>query len=386
MKKETKFTICILAIAFAFGLNITGIMPVLDQIAKKYSNYSTSVIQLMQTLPYGLLMLASLMAGWLTTRLTKKKIVAAGLIIIGICGVIPFFADSFYALMLTRLLIGYGFGMVGPMVTAIIAETMEPEHRAKYLGLHVVGMGIGAMAGNMLGAFLSARGLQYFYLIYLIPFISLLIVHFLLEETPVNAKVKAKDMKLNSMVYIISIASFLHTMLINAYSTNISMYISQNLSHNSGFSGIATSVNAACAMLVGISFPRISGFLKRKTLPFAFFAAAVGYGVLFVIPGAAGIILASGLCGVSLSCFTAMGSYLVSIYAEPEAVAKASGVFSIVGSIGGLVAPVCMGTAASAVGGNTPLHQFYIAFIGMLLMGILLGIGAKKRIGEAQQI
>jgi len=382
MKKETRLTIGILAIAFSFGLNITGIIPVLGMISEKYTQYSTGVIQLMQTLPYALLMLGALMVGWLTTKFSKKKIVLAGLAIIGICGVIPFFLEQFMALLITRLLIGYGFGIVGPMVAAIIAETMEPENRTKYLGLHVVGMGTGAMVCNILGANLAKNGLHYFYLVYLAAFISIVIVMSTLEETPPASGIKATDMKLDTMVYVLAFVSFLHTMFINVYSTNISMYLSQNMRENTGAAGAATAVNAALAMLVGIFFSQISGILKRATLPFSFFAAAIGYAVLLLLPSMPGVLLASALCGVSLSCFTAMGSYLVTIYAKPEAVAKASGLFSVIGSIGGLIAPVSMGSAAAVIGANTPMHQFAIAFSGMLIMGVLMIILAGIRFGE----
>ena len=44
---------------------------------------------------------------------------------------------------------------------------------------------------------------------------------------------------------------------------------------------------------------------------------------------------------------------------------ETSGIFSIVGGVGGLIAPVFMGKIASAVWHeNTPENQFTIAFLG----------------------
>ena len=55
-----------------------------------------------------------------------------------------------------------------------------------------------------------------------------------------------------------------------------------------------------------------------------------------------------------------------------EAVAKASGVFSIIGGIGGLIAPIFMGNVAKIVlGENTAGNQFVIAFFGMLIFGVI---------------
>ena len=90
MNRSIKVGISIFAIAMAFGLNITGIVPVLNLVRERYSDQSTSVVQLMQTLPYAFLMVGSLIIGWLTTRMTKKNIALLAAAVIGVCGTLPF--------------------------------------------------------------------------------------------------------------------------------------------------------------------------------------------------------------------------------------------------------------------------------------------------------
>lgn len=372
MLKNKKVAVSIFLIAFAFGLNIVGISPVLAVINTKYQNYGTSAIQLLQTIPYLLLMVGSLMIGWLTTKITKKKIALIGLAIIGICGVLPFFSESFAVLVISRVLIGFGFGITSPMNTAIAAEMIPEEDRAAYMGLHVVGMGIGTMVGSMLGGVLAGISYKNYYLIYLVPFIAMVGVQLLLAETPAVKTEKAVGMKMNSTVYIISFASFVHTLFINAYSTNIGIYIADHISDNASLAGMVTAVNAAFALLTGMFFSKISAKLKSFTLPFSILIAAVGYGLVLTVNGMAGVLIVSALCGVSLSCFMAIGSYLISISVEPEAVAKASGVFAVIGGIGGLIAPIFMGNTAKLVlGENTASNQFIIAFFGMLIFGVI---------------
>lgn len=372
MLKNKKVAVSIFLIAFAFGLNIVGISPVLAVINTKYQSYGTSAVQLLQTIPYLLLMVGSLMIGWLTTKITKKKIALIGLAIIGVCGVLPFFSESFAVLVISRVLIGFGFGITSPMNTAIAAEMIPEEDRAAYMGLHVVGMGIGTMVGSMLGGVLAGMSYRNYYLIYLVPFIAMVGVQLLLAETPAVKAEKATGMKMNSTVYIISFASFAHTLFINAYSTNIGIYIADHISDNASLAGMVTAVNAAFALLTGMFFSKISAKLKSFTLPFSILIAAVGYGLVLTVKGMAGVLIVSALCGVSLSCFMAIGSYLISISVEPEAVAKASGVFAVIGGIGGLIAPIFMGNAATLVlGENTASNQFIIAFFGMLIFGII---------------
>lgn len=100
---KKKVAVSIFFTAFAFGLNIVGISPVLGIINEKYQQYGTSAIQLLQTIQYMLIMVGSLMIGWLTTKISKKKIVLAGLAIIGICGLMPFFSDNFWVLVVSKI-------------------------------------------------------------------------------------------------------------------------------------------------------------------------------------------------------------------------------------------------------------------------------------------
>lgn len=369
--QNIKIALSVFLTAFAFGLNITGISPVLGILNTKYQEYGTSMVQMLQTLPYLLIIVGSLTIGWMTTQISKKKIIMLGLFIIGVCGVLPFFTDNFLLLFLSRLIIGFGFGVTGPLNTAVVTDFIEPEHRAGFMGLHVVGMGVGAMLGNLVGGMLAGMGYSYFYLVYLIAFFSALGVAITLKETPPLKGEKVSDMKMTRIVWLLSLTSFVHTLFINAYSTNIGIYLAENLTSDTGTVGVVTALNSALALICGVTFSKISGLFKKYTLPLSILAAALGYGILLLVPEMIGVYIASALCGVSLSCFMAMASYLLSISVKKDAVAKASGIFSIVGGIGGLIAPIFMGSLSSTIWhSNTPEHQFTIAFVGMLIMGV----------------
>ena len=386
MKKEAKIAVCVFFIALAFGFSITGIMPVLGLVQLKYSSQSTSMVQLLQTLSYALLAVSSLMLGWLTARFSNKQLALFATLVIGICGVAPFCSESFALLFLSRLLIGFGFGVVGPINSAIITDFIPAERRAKYFGLNVIGRGIGAMAGNLLGGLLAKMGLRYFYLIYLLAIVSFFVVLVLLPDHRVEGTVEKSDQKLNSMVFIISGLAFLHTLFINTYMTNISMYIAQTITEDPGVSGAATAIMSVAQLLMGLSFYKAINTLKRGTLPFTLFVAAAGFASVLFIPGIAGAFISSFFCGLSLSCFNAMGAYLMSVIVKPQAVAKACGMFSIIGGVGGLISPIVIsGLAKGITGSNAPVGQFWVALFGMLVVGVAITLVVKFHIGEVEE-
>lgn len=370
-KAKLKVTLSVFFIALAFGLNITGITPVLGVLSERYAQMGTSTVQLMQTLPYALLMVGSLLIGFLTTKFTKKRLVLSGMVLIGICGIAPFFSGSFVLLFVSRLLIGFGFGIVGPLNTAIIADFFDEDHRAGLLGLHVVGMGIGTMLGNLIGGVLSGGGYRRFFLVYLLAFVSMLVVFFCLEERPVAVSENGGSMRLNRRVYLISLTSFVHTLCINVYSTNVAIYVLKYITDNTAVTGVITTVNAAFALLVGAMFGKVAAVFKKYTLGFAILAAAAGYASMLWLPGVAAVYVGSALCGVSLSCFNARGSYLISVSVDNNTVAKASGMFAVIGGIGGLISPVLLGAVSSGIWGRIRRWgSFGLRFLGCLCSGL----------------
>ena len=381
-KNALKVAISVFLIAFAFGLNITGIAPILGILGDKYSAHGTSAVQLLQTLPYILLMGGSLMIGRLAELFSKRKLAIVGLFLIGFFGILPIIYESYWLLLIARVFIGLGFGLTSPLNTAIIAEFFPPEKRAGFLGLHVVGMGVGCMAGNVAGGILAGVFYQLFYLVYAIAFISMIGVALLLPDKKPEKKESAdKTAKLNSTVYALSLASFIHTLFITAYSTNISMYIMGDLNGTTSMTGLATTVNAAFALIVGASFAKISGALKEATLFTSIIIAAIGYGAMVLAGGMIGVFICSAAVGASLSCFMAQCSYLISVSVEKDAVAAASGVFSVIGGIGGLLSPVILGWLTNAMPkGNTPLDQFLVSAAGMLVLSMIVIVSRLKMV------
>jgi MFS family permease len=371
--KRTAFTVFI--IAYSLGLNVMGISPILGVLNQNFASLPASAVQILQTIPYALLMAASLFIGRLTLVISKKRLVLAGLLLIGICGVLPFFNNGYIFLLITRILIGFGFGLVSPLNTAIISDFIKAENRPAYMGLHVAGMGIGALSGNLLGGIIAGIHYRYFYLVYAAAFLSAIGVSFFLLETPPQRNVEHSRLKMNEKVYFVSLMSFAHTLFITTFSTNIGIFILETMEENTALAGTVMAVNAAFALLVGFTFSFITKIFGKWTLAAAFMFGVLGFGMLLWMPGMIGIFSGGALCGVSLSCFMARGTYQISTAVKQEAVPKAGGIFAVIGGIGGLLSPVILGSiTALFFKNNSAVSQFAISFTGMAVLLVVLVI------------
>lgn len=387
---EKKVLVCVLLSAFAYGLQIVGIMPVMGLLTEQYTGYSADAIRFLQTVPYFLTIVGALLVGKLSNRYGEKKLLTAGLMSIGITGVLPFFTSVYPIVLLSRMLSGFGFGIASPVITSVIARFIEPARRATYTGMIVVGMGLGAMIENIAGGILAGISARTFFLIYLIAVAAAIGDWIILPETePVAAVMTEKKSVKESwnygmMIWMLCMASFMHTLFINAYNTNISIYILENITRSTSVTGTVTALNSAFALLTGLLFGRILNKLGKLTLPISILSAAAGYAVIMFIPGLAGAYIGSALCGVSLSSFMACCSFLISVTVSQDKVAGAGGLFSIFGSAGGFIAPFVLSFIATLLGGNTARNQFVAGMLGMLVLAVIMYFVVTK--GKAEEI
>lgn len=384
-KSLNKIKISVFTIAFVLGLNIAGIAPILGVLNEQFTQ-GTSGIQLLQTISQVLVMAGAMAIGWMTTKMSKKKLILIGFSILVVCGCLPFFVGKYEVIFLSRLLMGFGFGIVSPLNTAIIAEYVQYDKRPAYLGLHVTGMGIGAFVVNLLGGFLGSFGYQYYFLIHLEILIAIFIIIKALPAGNLDKSLSDKNMKLNSKVYKISAIAFFDSLFITVFTTNIGIYLADLFKAGSGIAGIANGINAIFALLSGMLFAKVTGILKKHTLPLSVLVGAAAYIVLIVFKNSIiGIFVGCAFAGISLSSFMAMATLLLSSFVETDAVAKASGVFNVFNGCGCLLSPILVNYISKvALGSDSVTNIYMVSIVGMLVIGCMTYIFVFKN--EENQI
>jgi MFS family permease len=368
-KLEIKIKLSVFAIAFTLGLSAAGISPILGLLNDSFSQ-SISSIQMLQTIAQFLLMLGSIMIGWLTTRFSKKNIAIAGLIMIGVFGMIPFVVSGYGAIFFSRLLVGYGFGILAPINTAIIAEYIPPKNRPAYLGLNAIGMGIGSLFVNLLGGYLGNFGYRYYFLMHLEVIIVLFFIVRNLPYHPIDKTIDKKQYRMNRSVYELSAMAFFYAIFITVFATNIGIYLGELFKAGSNEVGRVSGINAAFALIIGMSFSRLVNRLKKNTLPIATITAVIGFvALLFMKSTPIGIYFGSACLGMSISCYMSMSAFLISISVEQVAVAKASGILSVISGLGNLLSPLIMnGLAHMLLGQTTTTNVFIVSTVGMIIL------------------
>lgn len=82
MKRETKIKIAVVLQSLCQGLQYT-VSPVLNQVGQAYPTVPTSLVQMLVTAPALTSMAVALAAGWLVTKIPKKRLVLLGCLVMG---------------------------------------------------------------------------------------------------------------------------------------------------------------------------------------------------------------------------------------------------------------------------------------------------------------
>ena len=122
-------TIGILAISLMMYASGSLIAPALNALQEAFPDTPYGTIRMIMSSMYLTVLIFSLISGKLGDLVSKKMLVVAGLAVYGAMGLLGASMNSVTGLMITRILMGCGVGLVLPQSTAIIM--MFYEGRAK---------------------------------------------------------------------------------------------------------------------------------------------------------------------------------------------------------------------------------------------------------------
>lgn len=195
-KNKLKIKLAIVAISLSQGLT-NAISPVLKQVQEAFPEIPVSTVQFLVTAPSLLMLIVSIAAGYMIVKITKKRLVVTGLLMLAVFGTAPIYLTSFPLIMASRILLGIGTGFMVPLNTAIVAEHFEGRERVATLGIQSASVGAGMLIASALSGTLGMLGYHYSFIVYGMGILSAVAVMFLLPETGLAVPTKTEKIKLN---------------------------------------------------------------------------------------------------------------------------------------------------------------------------------------------
>lgn len=151
-------------------------------------------VNVLQTMPGFWIVAFSPIAGWLADRYGRRQILIASMVVYAIAGVIPFWMENLFAILVTRCFVGMCEAVVLTVTTTMLCDYFRGRTRERWLASQTGVASLFALVVIPIGGILgNAFGWHGPFLVYLYSLILAVLVAIFCWEPPREAPVAAEN-------------------------------------------------------------------------------------------------------------------------------------------------------------------------------------------------
>jgi len=353
----TRHGIILLLAAVMPIMAITALIPVLPLLLREFAAVPGSAVfvPIALTVPALRVALFSPLAGWLSDRVGRKRLLVGSLVVYAFLGFLPWFLDDLFAIIGSRVVLGIMEAIIMTLSTALIGDYFEGERRERWIAIQIAVGSLAATvllaAGGMLGDALGTRGP---FLLYLSGLVVALAAALVLYEPAKPAKLSGNGVK--GARYIAAILPLaLVTFGVGIVFYTVLVQIGPILE-------IAGDVSAGTVGFVGavVNLGVVAGAVIYKLLSTKTGPALLILGLIIAAAGYAGVGYSSSLFAVAaFAVFACVGTgiMLPNLLSwtmrglPPTMRGRGMGIWTGSFFLGQFVAPILVSALASQMGG-----------------------------------
>lgn len=308
--------IAILSISLTVNLPGLAISPIMGKLNQVFQHVTELEIQLLTVLPNVVTIPFILCSGKICKKDNQMLILAVGLSIYTITGVLYFFADTMIELILLSCLLGVGCGLVIPLAASLVSQYFSGKARTRQLGMKSSISNFTVIFATLFVGWIASIAWHLAFIVYMVPIIPLCLIPFMTDkyltkhriaETepipdeevkdearvtmasnakpsvkphPVIPKSKAPWIAFPGKTAIKMLFCLMGLYFAMTYGTEVVSYylpfVMERYDLTTGDVGIATAMFFAAATLSGFLLTYIITFFKKKTTQVAIFLCVCG--------------------------------------------------------------------------------------------------------------
>ena len=132
MKKTTeKLAILSLSLMLVSTYSISAVLP---SMLGYFNSYSPSQVDILISIPSFAIMIMILVNTWLAGYLNERLMITGGLLLLSISGTAPLFIQNYTFVLISRILLGLGIGLINSRAVSMISERFTGAERTALLG------------------------------------------------------------------------------------------------------------------------------------------------------------------------------------------------------------------------------------------------------------
>lgn len=171
MHATTRHGVILMLTAVMPTMAIIALVPVLPLLLREFAGVpgAAVLVPMALTVPALCVALFSPVAGWLSDRAGRKRLLIGALIGYAGFGLLPLGLDSIHAILAARVALGLTEAVIMTVATALVGDYFEGERRERWVSIQIATASLSAIvliaAGGALGEALGSRGPFWLYLL-----------------------------------------------------------------------------------------------------------------------------------------------------------------------------------------------------------------------------
>lgn len=345
-----------------------AISPALAVIAKAFPQASLTMIKMILTAPAITIIPFTFLTSYLTTKLSKRTVVIIGIFIYLIGGIAPRFMPTIQMLILFRLVLGAGVGILMPLSESLIYDYFTGKERAKMMGYNAAFSNFGGIVTMLISGWLATFGWQQPFYVYLLGIIIFLLVFFYLPKEEIRQPSQLEqNLKIPSSVYGYSLAMGALMAAYYAVATNMALYLEQTNLGGPALAGTIVSFATVGGMVTSLFLVQVIVILKKYIIPTMLLAMGIPYLVLAltnnVLPAIIGVCFIGFAQGTLFPILTMRALNSVKLHQTDKTIAVATAfIFS-----GQFLSPLILDAISKIANQVSIRFQFAVLSVSILI-------------------
>lgn len=378
------FKASILSIALLMS-DVGAVSPVLPDIAAQFPEQSQAAIQGFISFPAIAALAATLVAGILSNKVGKRRLVLLGILLIVVGGLSPLvlIPVGSYPLVITfRLIAGFGMGLLQPLASSLIADFYRGSERSKLLGWQSSMVGLGSIVWSLVVTVLVLMGWMASFFVYVLALVIFALVFRNVPEPTAAADASAAAgttpavpadaarRRLPRGIGVAVLSMFLMTLGFQAMTITTPFLASERGIAETAQVGLVMTAFGIASVVAGVVFGQTYRALQAWTGLTALLVLAAGLASGFVAQNLVMLFVTAVLVGLGFGTYMPFAITAINARATVHSSALATALMFSGAAVAGFVAPYFF----TAVHASTAGGQFGASCVLILVTSLIAGI------------
>ena len=320
-----------------------AISPILEDLSRIFPSASQLEIQMLTSLPSLLIIPFVLLSGWLSTRGESLKLLAVGLAIFFLSGVVCIFAKDIRLLIVASCIMGAGAGIAVPYSTGLVVRYFTGDSRVRQLGISSAVNNLSLVLATAVVGWIATRDWHLAFTVYLLPAVSMVML-LALRNAKAAPEPEESDQLRQSKIHWKRLVGLSVLYFVITFTTLvITFYLSfllEKYHFPQEFSSVMISLFFLAIMVPGFALNGIIRRVRSMTIFVSLLFVVVGLLLVGTVPDIPLMTLGVILTGVGYGVLQPIIYDKTAIIAPPDAATKALSVVMTVNYVAVVVCPL----------------------------------------------